>query len=91
MYLLYNTSVFSVILARPENSENIGLVARAMKNTGFKDLRLAGIKNLKDKAFKTAVHAEDILKDARRYPDLDAAHGESEDEFSIPDVRGRAG
>ena len=73
MYLLYNTSVFSVILARPESSENIGLVARAMKNTGFKDLRLAGIKNLKDKAFKTAVHAEDVLKDARRYPDLDAA------------------
>ena len=43
---MYNIPMFSVILARPENPENIGLVARAMANTGFNDLRLTGVKSL---------------------------------------------
>ena len=77
---------FAVILARPENPENIGLAARAMKNTGFRDLRLAGVRRIRVKAFaaavhaadileasKTAVHAEDILAAAAVVPDLDAA------------------
>ena len=65
--------MFSIILARPESPENIGLAARAMKNTGFKDLRLTGIRRLDDKAFKTAVHARDILENARLFPDLGSA------------------
>jgi TrmH family RNA methyltransferase len=39
-----------------------------MKNTGFEDLRLAGFSDLDKKAFVTAVHAEDILENARLYP-----------------------
>lgn len=58
---------FAVILCRPESPENIGLVARNMKNTGFDDLRLVGISNLEKKAFVTAVHAREILKNARLY------------------------
>lgn len=58
---------FAVILCRPETSENIGLVARNMKNTGFNDLRLVGISSLEKKTFVTAVHAQEILKNARFY------------------------
>jgi tRNA/rRNA methyltransferase len=61
---------FAVILNRPENSENIGLVARNMKNTGFDDLRLVGISGMEKKAFVTAVHARDILEKARFYTNL---------------------
>ena len=62
--------MFSVILARPENAENIGLVARAMRNTGFSELRLAGIDRPGPVAFRTAVHAEEILKRAALYAGL---------------------
>lgn len=65
--------MFSVILARPENPENIGLTARAMANTGFKDLRLAGLRTLSAKAFKTSVHADEILENAELFPTLEAA------------------
>jgi TrmH family RNA methyltransferase len=65
--------MISVILARPENPENIGLAARAMKNTGFRDLRLAGIRRIRVKAFASAVHAVDILEGARLFPDLPSA------------------
>ncbi len=66
---------FAVILSRPENHENVGLVARAMKNTGFADLRLVGVDALRPGAFRTAVHSEAILKKARYFPDLAAATG----------------
>jgi TrmH family RNA methyltransferase len=59
-----------VVLTRPENPENIGLVARAMKNTGFRELRLTGLRRLAPKAFKTAVHAEDVLERAAFFPRL---------------------
>jgi TrmH family RNA methyltransferase len=58
---------FAVILCRPENPENIGLVARNMKNTGFNDLRFVGISSLEKKTFVTAVHARKILENARFY------------------------
>jgi len=64
---------FSVILSHPENFENVGLAARAMKNTGFADLRLVGLGKLGPAADRTAVHAGGILKKARFYPDLSAA------------------
>ncbi len=64
---------FAVILSRPENHENVGLVARAMKNTGFGDLRLVGLETLRPEAFRTAVHSEALLKKARYFPDLAAA------------------
>jgi tRNA/rRNA methyltransferase len=65
--------MFCVILARPENPENIGLVARAMKNTGFGELRLAGRGRPDPLAFKTAVHAEEILEKAAAHADLKEA------------------
>jgi len=66
-------SRFAVVLVSPESQENIGLVARAMKNTGFSDLRLTGLKELNEDAFRTAVHSADILRQAKFYPDLKEA------------------
>ena len=62
-----------VVLVRPENPENIGLVARAMKNTGFSELRITGLRRLSPRAGKTAVHAEDILAAARLFGTLEEA------------------
>ncbi len=64
---------FTVILSRPENPENVGLVARCMKNTGFGELRLVGVERIDEKSQRTAVHARDILKKALLYPDLSCA------------------
>ena len=64
---------FKVVLARPENPENIGLVARCMKNTGFEELRLAGVGGIDERSRRTAVHAQDILDRTRLYPNLSAA------------------
>jgi tRNA/rRNA methyltransferase len=64
---------FFVLLARPENAENIGLVARAMKNTGFRQLRIVGGEGPGPKSFVTAVHSRGILTQAALFPDLCAA------------------
>ena len=56
---------FRVILARPQSPENIGLVARAMKNTGFADLHIVQSHPLPSQVRVTAVHAEDLLEGAR--------------------------
>jgi len=62
-----------VILVRPENPENIGLAARAMKNTGFSELRLVGVRRHDPKSFITAVHAGEILDRAKLFPTLEEA------------------
>ncbi len=67
---------FSVILVRPENHENVGLVARAMKNTGFGRLRLVGLEALGAEAFSPAVHSEEILGRALFFPTLEKATGD---------------
>jgi TrmH family RNA methyltransferase len=64
---------FIVILVRPENPENIGLVARNMKNTGFEMLRLVQVAGISPKSRRTAVHSLDILERACLYADLKAA------------------
>jgi len=63
----------SVILVHPQNQENIGLVARAMKNTGFRSLRIVGVDRISDRAFAAAVHSGDILKQAELLPGLEEA------------------
>jgi tRNA/rRNA methyltransferase len=68
-----NRSRFSIILVNPQNQENIGLVARAMKNTGFSELRLVGLEKFEQEAFRPAVHAKDILKKAIFYQSLPEA------------------
>ncbi len=64
---------FAVILVRPESPENIGLVARNMKNTGFEMLRLVQVAGIDPKSRRTAVHSLDILEKACLYADLKEA------------------
>jgi len=64
---------FTIVLVRPEKPENVGLVARALKNTGFEKLRIVQDKQILKKAEVTAVHSEDILKKARFFPDVPCA------------------
>lgn len=67
---------FFVTLSRPENQENIGMVARAMANCGFHDLRMIGIEEPGERAYKTAIHSHGILEKARFFPDTEAAVGD---------------
>ncbi len=64
---------FAVILVRPENPENIGLVARNMRNTGFEMLRLVQVAGIDPESRRTAVHSRNILEKACLYADLKAA------------------
>ena len=57
--------MISIILVEPELSENVGFIARTMKNFDFKELILIKPKCDLDKAVKTAKHGKDILKKAK--------------------------
>ncbi|MBN1157197.1 RNA methyltransferase [Candidatus Woesearchaeota archaeon] len=59
--------MISIILVEPENSGNIGAVARAMKNFGFSDLVILNPKcdPLCEEARKRAKWANDVLRRAK--------------------------
>ncbi len=62
------------VLVRPQSAGNIGAAARALKNMGFADLRLVAPEaRNRTMAAAMAVHAADVLADARSFADLDAA------------------
>ena len=63
------------VLCRPMQAGNIGSAARAVKNMGFSDLRLAGAAiSLQSRAATSmAVHAGDVLANATVHPDLASA------------------
>jgi TrmH family RNA methyltransferase len=71
-------SRFAVVLVRPDSPENIGLAARGLANTGFADLRLVGLERLEPPAWRTAIHADDIIERARFYASLDEAVADRE-------------
>ena len=58
-----------IILSEPQLGENIGAAARAMKNFGFSDLRLAAPRDgwPNEKAEAMAVGAADVVQAARVY------------------------
>ncbi|MFA5159680.1 MAG: RNA methyltransferase [Candidatus Omnitrophota bacterium] len=61
----------AIILVSPENPDNIGAVARAVKNMGFVDLRLVKPPgSWRAKAKKMAMSAADILKKGKEYSSL---------------------
>ena len=68
-------SEFVVVLSNPETPMNIGGVARSMKAYGLSDLRLVGIPPIEEdsKAFWTTCGGEDVLRNAKYYPDVAAA------------------
>lgn len=72
-----NLDSISVILVRPKFHENIGSVARAMKNMGLSRLIVVnGPSPLHPNAYKLASGAEDILERSVEYPTLREAFSE---------------
>jgi tRNA/rRNA methyltransferase len=73
------TTVFiknvAIILVGPQLGENIGAVARAMKNFGFYDLRIVNPRDgwPNDKAISASVGAVDIINNASIYTRLEDA------------------
>ncbi|MCP2014093.1 tRNA/rRNA methyltransferase [Deinococcus sp. HSC-46F16] len=62
----------AVVLVSPKTPGNIGSAARAMLNMGARDLRLVAPRcdHLDSQAVAMAVHAADLLREARVYPTL---------------------
>ncbi len=70
----------TIVLVEPQQSLNIGSVARAMKNLGFVNLILVNPKKYdRQKATITARWASDILERARIFEDLKVALNEFSD------------
>ena len=63
------------ILHKPQLSENIGACARAIKNFNFKKLVLINPKPIfpNDKILATSVGAKDIIKQSKKYENLEKA------------------
>ncbi len=62
------------ILVEPENADNVGAAARAMKNMGFTDLRLVNpTRQWRRRSRKMAPHAGDVLQEARVFQTLEEA------------------
>ena len=69
-----NLDAISVILVRPKFPENIGSVARAMKNMGLSRLLIVeGVSPLQVQAYKLASGAEEILERADEFYSLGEA------------------
>jgi tRNA C32,U32 (ribose-2'-O)-methylase TrmJ len=64
---------FFVILVEPKNDGNIGAVCRVMKNFGFSDLIIINHPEIGVDANKRAMHANDVLQNARHVQNLDKA------------------
>jgi len=74
-----NLNSISILLVRPRYPENIGSVARAMKNTGLNRLVVVdGSSPLHRDAYKLASGAEGILERAEEFPSLREAISEME-------------
>jgi tRNA/rRNA methyltransferase len=67
-------SLISIVLVEPENPDNIGAVARAMKNMGLSDLRLVKPPRAwKAKGKKMSMSAYDVLSSAKVFLSLEKA------------------
>ena len=70
----------SFILHKPQLSENIGACARAIKNFNFKKLVLVNPKPIfpNDKILAISVGAKDVIKQSKKYDNLEKALGKTE-------------
>ncbi len=77
--------MISVVLVEPEGEENVGFVARAMKNMGVENLVIINPRcnYLSKNALFYSVHANDILKKARLYENLESALKEADISVAI--------
>ncbi|NPA63308.1 MAG: TrmJ/YjtD family RNA methyltransferase [Methanococci archaeon] len=66
--------MISVVLVNPKYGGNVGSIARVMMNFDFKELRIVGSKEILNKeAYMMAVHAKDILNNAKFYNTFEEA------------------
>jgi len=72
------------ILVRPQLGENIGLVARAIKNFNFSKLRIVNPRSgwPNQKAIATSVGAKNILNTSKNYNSLDKSVGDLDKIFA---------
>ncbi|MDZ4785488.1 MAG: TrmH family RNA methyltransferase [bacterium] len=83
-------SNFAIVLVSPQDSLNIGAVARAMMNLGFNELRLVAPRSfILEKANAAACAAIDIVTSAQHYPDLASALLDIEDAVAFSARTGR--
>ncbi len=66
----------AVVLVRARNPQNIGAVARAMHDFGFRDLRVVNEYPVPFQAAKSAVDASSVLESAREFGGLATAVGD---------------
>ncbi len=64
---------FFVVIAEPQNTGNIGAIARAMKNFSFSNLILVNPPAIDEEANKRAMHGKDILDSAKIVKTFDEA------------------
>ncbi len=63
-----------LILMEPEKADNVGMIARAMKNFGFKSLRIVRpMFESFDRALAAAMHAKDVVENAEVLTTLEEA------------------
>ncbi len=63
-----------LILMEPEKADNVGMIARAMKNFGFRKLRIVRpMFESFDRALAAAMHAKDVVGNAEVFTTLDEA------------------
>jgi len=61
----------AIVLVKPKVSANVGAAARALKNMGLADLRIVAPRDWDSEAARImAVHADDVLAQARFFPHL---------------------
>ncbi len=67
-------AVVRIVLVRPETNANVGACARVARNTGMAGLDLVAPGDWRTvEAWRTAWGAQDVLEQARVFPDLGAA------------------
>lgn len=64
---------FYIVLIEPKYGGNIGAVARSMANFGFKNLYLINPCNLDGNCYARAMHAQDMLKNAKIFSSFNEA------------------
>ncbi len=75
---MFNSDNINIILVEPRSSGNIGSVCRAMKTTGFSQLRLINPSEyLDEEAYSMALSGTDILESADTFSSLKEATSDS--------------
>ena len=65
--------MFTIVLVEPKYGGNIGSIARVMKNFDFRNLYLVNPCDFDDESYKRAMHAIDVLENAKIFKSFEEA------------------